>query len=96
MPAITVGVVTSLPPHRTGLGSGPGTSAREPGAALGVAVTGTILAAHPDLADGMRPALRTVALIVLAATAVVVPGHRERTATRTIASGEEHVISRRV
>ncbi|MBK3571437.1 MFS transporter [Streptomyces sp. MBT62] len=96
MPALTVGVVTSLPPHQTGLGSGLGTSARELGAALGVAVTGTILAAHPDLADGMGPALRTVALIVLAATGVVVLGHRERTATRTIASGEKRVLSRRV
>jgi len=61
MPALTVGTVTSLPPHRTGLGSGLGTSARELGAALGVAVTGTVLAAHPGLAHGMGPALRTVA-----------------------------------
>ncbi|MEV5530233.1 MFS transporter [Streptomyces prunicolor] len=95
MPALTVGVVTSLPPHRTGLGSGLGTSARELGAALGVAVTGTILAAHPDLAHGMAPALRTVALIVLAATAIVIVGHRDRkTTTRTIASDEKRVLSR--
>ncbi|WP_406122991.1 MFS transporter [Streptomyces sp. NBC_00989] len=95
MPALTVGVVTSLPPHQTGLGSGLGTSARELGAALGVAVTGTILAAHPDLAHGMAPALRTVALIVLAATAVVIVGHRDRkTTTRTIASDGERVLSR--
>ncbi|MFE2882678.1 MFS transporter [Streptomyces sp. NPDC059272] len=95
MPALTVGVVSSLPPHQTGLGSGLGTSARELGAALGVAVTGTILAAHPDLGHGMGPALRTVAVIVLAATAVVVVGHRTRPpATRTIASEEERVLSR--
>lgn len=95
MPALTVGVVTSLPPHQTGLGSGLGTSARELGAALGVAVTGTILAAHPDLAHGMGPALRTVALIVLAATALVIVGHRDRTiTTRTIASDEKRVLSR--
>jgi len=95
MPALTVGVVTSLPPHQTGLGSGLGTSARELGAALGVAVTGTILAAHPDLAHGMTPALRTVALIVLAATALVIIGHRDhKTITRTIASDEERVLSR--
>ncbi|WP_239146311.1 MFS transporter, partial [Streptomyces sp. SID10815] len=64
MPALTVGVVTSLPPHQAGLGSGLGTSARELGAALGVAVTGTVLAAHQGargLADGMAPALRIVA-----------------------------------
>ncbi|MCX5236889.1 hypothetical protein OG824_16965 [Streptomyces prunicolor] len=60
-----------------------------------MAVTGTILAAHPDLAHGMAPALRTVALIVLAATAVVIIGHRDRkTTTRTIASDEKRVLSR--
>jgi MFS family permease len=95
MPALTVGVVTSLPPHQTGLGSGLGTSARELGAALGVAVTGTVLAAHPDLAQGMGPALRTVAFIVLAATALVIVGHRDRTTTtRTIASDGKRVLSR--
>ncbi|MET9253424.1 MFS transporter [Streptomyces sp. NPDC003717] len=76
MPALTLGVVTSLPPHQGGLGSGLGTSAREVGAALGVAVAGTVLAAHPDLAHGMGPALRTVAVLVLAATAAVVAGYR--------------------
>lgn len=82
MPALTVGVVTSLPPHQAGLGSGLGTSARELGAALGVAVTGTILTAHAQapgahqaLTGGMAPALRTVALTVLVATAVVVAGY---------------------
>jgi MFS family permease len=75
MPALTLGVVTSLPPHQAGLGSGLGTSARELGAALGVAVTGTVLASHPDLSDGMGPALRVVAVVVLAATALVVVGH---------------------
>ncbi|GGL75714.1 MFS transporter [Streptomyces fumigatiscleroticus] len=76
MPALTFGVVISLPAHQAGLGSGLGTSAREVGAALGVAVTGTVLAAHPDLPHGMGPALRTVALLVLAATAAVVTGYR--------------------
>ncbi|MFR9796374.1 MFS transporter [Streptomyces sp. MS06] len=77
MPTLTLGVVTSLPPHRAGLGSGLGTSAREVGAALGVAVTGTVLAARPDLAHGMGPALRTVAVLVLAASAAVVAGYRD-------------------
>ncbi|WP_399184323.1 hypothetical protein [Streptomyces sp. TLI_185] len=76
MPALTLGVVTSLPAHQARLGSGPGTSAREIGAALGVAVTGTVLASHPGFTDGMGPALRTVGVLVLAATAVVVAGHR--------------------
>ncbi|MFE7855151.1 MFS transporter [Streptomyces sp. NPDC057403] len=76
MPALTLGVVTSLPADRAGLGSGLGTSAREIGAALGVAVTGTVLASHPAFAEGMGPALRTVGALVLAATAAVVTGHR--------------------
>ncbi|MCL3995195.1 MFS transporter [Streptomyces lavenduligriseus] len=76
MPALTLGVVASLPAHQAGLGSGLGTSAREIGAALGVAVAGTALAGHADFASGMGPALRVVGLTVLAATALVVLGHR--------------------
>ncbi|MCI3276039.1 MFS transporter [Streptomyces cylindrosporus] len=94
MPALTMGVVTSLPAHQAGLGSGLGTSAREVGAALGVAVAGTVLASHPDLAHGMGPALRTVALLVLAATAVVVAGYRDNAESRTIASSQKRVLSR--
>ncbi|MEV4337854.1 MFS transporter [Streptomyces sp. NPDC049590] len=77
MPALTLGVVVSLPAHQAGLGSGLGTSAREIGAALGVAVAGTALAGHADFASGMGPALRVVGLTVLAATALVVIGHRD-------------------
>ncbi|HEY8985217.1 MAG TPA: MFS transporter [Streptomyces sp.] len=76
MPALTLGVATSLPPHQAGLGSGLGTSAREIGAALGVAVSGTLLAARPDLASGMGSALRVVGVAVLVATGVVVAGFR--------------------
>ncbi|UFR02760.1 MFS transporter [Streptomyces sp. Go40/10] len=76
MPALTLGVVVSLPPHRAGLGSGLGTSAREIGAALGVAVAGTVLAGHGGFASGMGPALRTVGAVVLLATALVVAGLR--------------------
>ncbi|MEU6087531.1 MFS transporter [Streptomyces sp. NPDC047085] len=78
MPALTLGVVTSLPAHQAGLGSGLGTTARETGAALGVAITGTVLSGHPDLTTGMGPALRTVAAVVLAATALVVTGYGKR------------------
>ncbi|MFJ8084808.1 MFS transporter [Streptomyces sp. NPDC096205] len=74
MPALTLGVVASLPPGQAGLGSGLGAAAREVGAALGVAVTGTVLGSHAGLADGMTPALRTVALLVLAATVLVTAG----------------------
>jgi hypothetical protein len=94
MPALTLGVVTARPAGQAGLGSGLGTSAREVGAALGIAVTGTVLAAHPDFPHGMGPALRTVALLVLAATAAVVAGYGRRAKTRTIASDEERVLSR--
>ncbi|MCZ0982462.1 hypothetical protein O1L60_35970 [Streptomyces diastatochromogenes] len=65
-----------------GLGSGLGTSAREIGAALGVAVTGTVLAVHEadaragSFADAMSPALRTVGALVLVATALVAVGYR--------------------
>ncbi|WP_225825095.1 MFS transporter [Streptomyces naphthomycinicus] len=76
MPALTLGVVVSLPPHQAGLGSGLGTSAREIGAALGVAVAGTTLAGHADFAGGMGPALRVVGVTVLVATAAVVTGYR--------------------
>ncbi|MER5207472.1 MFS transporter [Streptomyces sp. NPDC002825] len=82
MPALTVGVVTALPAHQAGLGSGLGTSAREMGAALGVAVTGTVLAVHEadaragSFADAMSPALRTVGAVVLVATVLVTLGYR--------------------
>ncbi|MFI5977691.1 MFS transporter [Streptomyces sp. NPDC051452] len=79
MPPLTMGVVTSLPPHQAGLGSGLGTTARETGAALGVAVTGTVLSGHAGLVHGMGPALRVVGVVVLVATALVVKGYAERT-----------------
>uniref|UniRef100_UPI0006EB2A30 MFS transporter n=1 Tax=Streptomyces silaceus TaxID=545123 RepID=UPI0006EB2A30 len=77
MPALTLSVVDSLPAHQAGLGSGLSTSAREVGAALGVAVTGTVLAAHTPggFAGGMEAALRTVALVVIAAAALVALGY---------------------
>ncbi|WP_078868518.1 MFS transporter [Streptomyces sp. NRRL B-1347] len=72
MPALTLGVVTSLPPHQAGLGSGLSTSAREIGAALGVAVTGTVLAHHGgDFTGGMESALRVVGLTVVVVAALV-------------------------
>ncbi|EST31614.1 MFS transporter [Streptomyces roseochromogenus] len=94
MPALTLGVVTSLPAHQAGLGSGLGTTARETGAALGVAVTGTVLSAHADLTYGLGPALRTVAVVVLGATAVVVAGYGGGGAGgRTVEAGREPELS---
>nr|WP_276509183.1 MFS transporter [Pseudoclavibacter chungangensis] len=75
MPALTIGVVTSLPPHQSGLGSGLSTTARELGAALGVAITATVLAGHTQLVDGLGPALRTIAVVVLASMVLVVAGY---------------------
>ncbi|MEV5978202.1 MFS transporter [Streptomyces sp. NPDC052114] len=77
MPTLTLSVVGSLPPLQAGLGSGLSTSAREVGAALGVAVTGTVLAGHASdgFADGMTAALRIVALVVIAAAALVALGY---------------------
>lgn len=93
MPALTLGVVASLPPHQAGLGSGLGTSAREVGAALGVAVTGTVLASHQGFTSGMEAALRVVGWAVVAAAALVTFGYRPgRTsppaADRAAAGGE--------
>lgn len=87
LPALTLGVAVSLPPHQAGLGSGLGTSAREIGAALGVAVAGTALAAHADFAHAMGPALRVVGVTVLAATAVVMTGYRGSGRSALAASG---------
>ncbi|WP_435303690.1 MFS transporter [Streptomyces lavendulae] len=86
-PSLTLTVVSQLPPHQAGLGSGLNTAAREIGAALGVAVVGTVLAsrfhgnpADPGQAaaftDAMGVALRTVACVLLVAAAAVVRGFR--------------------
>ncbi|MVO83611.1 MFS transporter [Streptomyces sp. p1417] len=87
MPALTMSVVSALPPRQAGLGSGLGTSAREIGAALGVAVTGTVLADHTgtghaggaaDFTSGMAAALRVVGIVVIVAAAVVWAGFSGR------------------
>ncbi|MGW2048319.1 MFS transporter [Streptomyces sp. NPDC001858] len=44
LPALSHAVVTGLPPHRLGVGSGLNSAAREFGSALGVAVVGTAIA----------------------------------------------------
>lgn len=91
-PALTLTVVAELPPHQAGLGSGLNTAARELGAALGVAVVGTVLASRfhgvpRDAAqvavftDAMGTALRTAAGVLLLAAVAVVAGYRGRTPT---------------
>ncbi|MEV7615487.1 MFS transporter [Streptomyces sp. NPDC089799] len=85
-PSLTLTVVTELPPHQAGLGSGLNTAAREIGAALGVAVVGTVLASrfHGNPADpaqtaaftdAMGVALRTVAAVLILASAAVIRGY---------------------
>ena len=44
VPSLSTGIVTSLPPQQAGIGSGINSAVREVGAALGVAVVGTVLA----------------------------------------------------
>ncbi|MDD9376108.1 MFS transporter [Streptomyces sp. ZAF1911] len=91
-PALTLTVVSELPAHQAGLGSGLNTAARELGAALGVAVVGTVLASRfhgvpRDAAqvavftDAMGSALRAAAGVLLLAAVAVVAGYRGRTPT---------------
>ncbi|WP_405015952.1 MFS transporter [Kitasatospora sp. NBC_00070] len=83
-PALAFGVVSELPPGQAGLGAGLNTAAREVGAALGVAVVGTVLAAHvggpatraTEFVPAMALGLRLVAVLVLAATAAAALGYR--------------------
>ncbi|MEU8941282.1 MFS transporter [Streptomyces goshikiensis] len=90
-PSLTLTVVAELPAHQAGLGSGLNTAAREIGAALGVAVFGTVLASrfHGDprdpaqvtaFTDAMGVALGTVGVVALLAAATVTLGYRERPA----------------
>jgi EmrB/QacA subfamily drug resistance transporter len=56
VPALSTGIITALPPARAGMGSGLNSAAREIGAALGVAVVGTVLASH--FANALPTALK--------------------------------------
>ncbi|GAA5021823.1 MFS transporter [Kitasatospora paranensis] len=85
-PGLTHTVVSELPPGQAGLGAGLNTAARELGAALGVAVVGTVLAgrtggaghapAGAEFAEAMALGLRVVAVPVLLAAAAVAVGLR--------------------
>jgi len=56
VPALSTGIVTSLPPAQAGMGSGLNSAVREIGAALGVAVVGTVLTSQ--FANGLPATLR--------------------------------------
>ncbi|MFJ1732847.1 MFS transporter [Streptomyces sp. NPDC088254] len=55
-PSLSFGIMSSLPPHQAGLGSGINSSTRELGSALGVAVVGTVL--NTQFTDALPDALR--------------------------------------
>ncbi|AEV87258.1 MFS transporter [Actinoplanes sp. SE50] len=86
-PALTGGILAGLPAANAGLGSGLNSAAREVGAALGVALIGTVLAEHhalrspADLVSGLTVGYRILAAILAAAAVIVVrtwpaPAHR--------------------
>jgi len=85
-PALTSAVLTGLPPEQAGLGSGVNSAAREVGAALGVAVIGTLLNSHDAwrspaaFTSGMATGYRVLAGVLVALTVVVVASWRTRSA----------------
>ncbi|MFK4222366.1 MFS transporter [Streptomyces sp. NPDC019890] len=98
-PSLTVTVVAELPAHQAGLGSGLNTAAREIGAALGVAVVGTVLAARfsgtpqsaartGEFTSAMGVGLRTVAVLLMVAAVAVVIGYRGSGPGHTVAADE--------
>jgi EmrB/QacA subfamily drug resistance transporter len=46
VPSLSTGIMASLPPQRAGMGSGLNSASREIGAALGIAVVGTVMASR--------------------------------------------------
>ncbi|MBB4745362.1 EmrB/QacA subfamily drug resistance transporter [Actinoplanes octamycinicus] len=79
-PALTGGILAGLPAGSAGLGSGLNSAAREVGAALGVALIGTVLAEHhalrspADLLAGLAVGYRVLAAVLAVAAVVVVGG----------------------
>jgi EmrB/QacA subfamily drug resistance transporter len=77
-PALTGGILAGLPAGSAGLGSGLNSAAREVGAALGVAVIGTVLNAHhalrsaDDFLAGLAVGYRVLAGVLAVATVLVV------------------------
>lgn len=108
-PSLTLTVVAELPAHQAGLGSGLNTAAREIGAALGVAVTGTVLASRFQgdprdpaqvgaFTDAMGAALATVAAVLVLAAVAVVVGYRGAggaAGTRATAAGKRRADAAR-
>ncbi|WP_436528077.1 MFS transporter [Actinoplanes sp. HUAS TT8] len=87
-PALTGGILAGLPAGSAGLGSGLNSAAREVGAALGVAVIGTVLTSHhalrsaDDFMAGLAVGYRILAGVLLLAAVVVVATWPAPTSTR--------------
>ncbi|MGD3107128.1 MFS transporter [Streptomyces sp. YGL11-2] len=91
MPTLAHAIVTSVPAHRSGMGSGLQGAARELGAALGIAVVGTVLsvrigsgaghgaATAGAFTDAAALGYRIAAGVVLVASVVVMSALRTRT-----------------
>lgn len=83
-PVLTHGVMANLPADRSGMGAGLNSAAREFGAAIGVAVIGTVMASHAGdgprhpaaFADSMGVGLGVIGVLVLLAAGVVALGYR--------------------
>ncbi|WIM94606.1 MFS transporter [Actinoplanes oblitus] len=77
-PALTGGILAGLPASSAGLGSGLNSAAREVGAALGVALIGTVLTEHhalrspTDFLAGLSVGYRVLAAVLAAAAVLVV------------------------
>ncbi|AGL17246.1 MFS transporter [Actinoplanes sp. N902-109] len=82
LPALVVGVAATVPAELAGIGGGALNSARQVGAALGVAVLGSMLAAAPTTAAGTRTALGVTGLVLLAGAVVAGAGLGERPVSR--------------
>lgn len=95
-PALTTAVLSGLPPHQAGLGSGLNSASREVGAALGVAIIGTVLNSHAAWRSpaaftvGTHWGYRALSVILIAATLAVIA--RWRTTTAVEHSEELHRV----
>jgi len=69
-PAATASLMSTVEKSRAGMAAGVLNSARQTGAALGVAIFGTLLAAHESFDVGMRAVLWTATAMSLAAALV--------------------------
>ncbi|KUL35220.1 MFS transporter [Streptomyces sp. NRRL F-4489] len=90
MPTLSHAIVASVPPHQAGVGSGLQGAARELGAALGIAVVGTVLSVRyaagtghgvaraAAFTDAASLGYRIAAGVVLVVGALVVAGLRTR------------------